>query len=102
MKAYIKREKIIKFGDTEIEKQTYQQHKEPISIKTIDIHRKAKSNKACLGKKGFKYFIGYINTNFHNNEIPKEETFFLFLEKEKEKGRKNPQERYKNLTDEEK
>ena len=30
---------IIKFGDTEIEKQIFQQHKRPISIKNIDINK---------------------------------------------------------------
>ena len=40
---------IIKFGDIEIEKQKFHQHKRPISIKNID---------SC-GKKGFEYCIGY-------------------------------------------
>ena len=30
---------IIKFGDTEIEKQIFQQHKRPISMKNIDINK---------------------------------------------------------------
>ena len=60
MKAYIKMEKtIIKFGDIEIEKQKFHQHKRPISIKNIDINKIVVSNKVSFGKKGFKYLIGY-------------------------------------------
>ena len=50
---------IIKFGDFEIEKQKLHQHEGPISIKNIDINKIVVSNKVSLGKKGFKYFIGY-------------------------------------------
>ena len=46
---------ILKFGETEIQKQ----HKRPISIKIIDINKIVTSNKVSFGKKGFKYFIGY-------------------------------------------
>ena len=53
MKAYIKMEKVIKFGDTELYKQRFHQHKEPISIEIVV------SNKVSFGKKGLKYFIGY-------------------------------------------
>ena len=49
----------IKFGDIEIEKQKFHQHKIPISIKNIDINEIVLSNKISFGKKGFKYFIGY-------------------------------------------
>ena len=35
LKAYIKMEKIIKYGDIEIQKQKFYQHKRPISIKNI-------------------------------------------------------------------
>ena len=52
-------EKIITFGDIEIEKQNFHQHKESFSIKNIDINKIAISNKVSFGKKGFKYFIGY-------------------------------------------
>ena len=59
MQAYIKIEKtIIKFGDIEIKKQKFHQHKRPISIKDIDINKIVVSNKVLSGKKGFKYFIG--------------------------------------------
>ena len=59
MKAYIKMEKtIIKFGDIEIEKQKFHQHKRPISIKNIDINKIVVSNKVSFGKKGFKHLIG--------------------------------------------
>ena len=50
---------IIKFGDIEIKKQKFHQHKKPISIKNIDINKIVVSNKVSFGKKGFKYFIGY-------------------------------------------
>ena len=60
LKAYIKMEKtMIKFGDIEIEKQKFHQHKRPTSIKNIDINKIAISNKVFFGKKGFKYLIGY-------------------------------------------
>ena len=58
MKAYIKMEKIIKFGDIEIQTQKFHQHKRPISMKNININ-KIVSNKISFGKKDFKYFIGY-------------------------------------------
>ena len=49
---------IIKFGDIEIEKQKFHQHKRPISIKNLDINKIRVSNKISFGKKGLKYFIG--------------------------------------------
>ena len=52
----------IKFGDIEIEKQKFHQHKRPISMKKIDINKKVVSNKVSFGKKRFKYFIGYKDT----------------------------------------
>ena len=48
-----------KFGDIEIKKQKFHQHKESISIKNTDINRITVSNKVCFGEKGFKCFIGY-------------------------------------------
>ena len=48
---------ITKFGDIEIEKQKFHQHKTHISIKNIDINKTVVSNKVFYGKKGFKYFI---------------------------------------------
>ena len=47
---------IIKFGDIEIEKQKFHQHKRPISIKNIDINKIVVSNKVSFGK---NVFIGY-------------------------------------------
>ena len=44
-------ENIIKFGDVEIQKQKFHQHKEPISIKNIDINKVVVSNKVSLVKK---------------------------------------------------
>ena len=49
----------INFGDIEIEKQKFHKHKEPISIKNIDINKITASNKVSFGKKESKYFIGY-------------------------------------------
>ena len=49
-------EKIIKFGDIEIQK--FHQHKGPISIKNINVNKIVVSNKVSFGKKGFKYLIG--------------------------------------------
>ena len=42
---------IIKSGDIEIEKQKFQQHKKPISIKNIDINKMVVSNKVAVGKR---------------------------------------------------
>ena len=52
-------EKIIKFVDIEIQKQTFHQNKGPSSIKTIDINKMVVSNRVPFGKTGFKYFVGY-------------------------------------------
>ena len=41
--------KIIKFGDTEIEKHKFYQHKNPILITNIDINEIATSNKVTFG-----------------------------------------------------
>ena len=49
---------IIKFGDIEIRKQKFHQHKEPFSKKSIKIDKIVVFNKVPLGKKGFKCFIG--------------------------------------------
>ena len=51
MKAYIKMGKVIKFDDIETQKQKFHQHKEPISIKNIDINKLVLSNKIPYGKK---------------------------------------------------
>ena len=51
--------KMIKFGDIEIEKQTFHQHKESISIKNINTNKITVSNKDSFDKNGFKSFIGY-------------------------------------------
>ena len=42
---------ITKSGDIEIEKQKFQQHKKPISIKNIDINKMVVSNKVSFGKR---------------------------------------------------
>ena len=51
---------IIKFQDIKIKKQKFYQHKEPVSIKDIDINKITVSNKVSFGKKRFKYLISYI------------------------------------------
>ena len=55
-------EKVTKFGDIEIQKQRFHQHKGPISIKNIDFNKIVVFNKVSFGKIGFEYFIGYKNT----------------------------------------
>ena len=52
-------EKIIIFGDTEVEKQKFHQHKIPIWINNVGISKIVVSNMVNFGKKGFTYFIGY-------------------------------------------
>ena len=45
-------EKVINFGDTEIQKQKFQHHKGPISIKKIkSINKIVVSNKVFFGKR---------------------------------------------------
>ena len=44
---------VIKFGNTEIRKQKFHQHKRPISINNIDINKIAVSNKVSFDKRGF-------------------------------------------------
>ena len=39
LSAYIKMEKLIKFGDMKIQKQKFHQHKRNTSIKDIDINK---------------------------------------------------------------
>ena len=40
-------------------KKKFHQHKEPISIKNIDINKILVSTNVSFGKKVIKYFIGY-------------------------------------------
>ena len=59
LKLYTKIEKLItKFGDVEIKKQKFHQHKRHISIKNIDVNKIVVSSKASFGENGFKYSIG--------------------------------------------
>ena len=51
--------KNIKFGDIEIKKQKFQQHENPISIKSIDINKIPVSNKVSFSKRSFSSFISY-------------------------------------------
>ena len=41
---------ILNFGDIEIKKQKFDQHKRPISIENIDINKIVVSNKVSFGK----------------------------------------------------
>ena len=52
MKAYKKKEIIIKRGGTEIQKQSFHQYEGPISIKNIDINKIVVSDKVSFDKKG--------------------------------------------------
>ena len=45
-----KKKKIIKFGDIEIRKQKFHQHKRFISIKNKDIDKIVQSNRVSFGK----------------------------------------------------
>ena len=51
-------QKIIKFGETEIEKHKFHKRKNSISIFNVDINGILVSNKVSLDKY-FRYFIGY-------------------------------------------
>ena len=51
--------KIIKFNDTQIQKQKFHLHKSPYTINSIVFHIIVVFNKASFGKKDFKFFIGY-------------------------------------------
>ena len=55
----VKKKTTVKFGDIEIKKQKFHQHKRPTSIKNIDINKILVSSKVSFSKKGFKYFICY-------------------------------------------
>ena len=75
MKAYTKIEKIMKFGDIEIQRQKFTNIKKLFQKKKyIDINKIVVSNKVLLGKKGFKYFIGY-------KDASKMKPLFIFLPK---------------------
>ena len=45
--------KIIEFGNNEIKKQNFHQHKIPIPIKNIDVNKIVVFNKVSFDKKGF-------------------------------------------------
>ena len=68
------RKTVIKFDDIKILKQKFHQHKRSISIKNVDIDKIVVSNKVPFGKKGFKYFTGYI-------DIKKDKPLCVFLSK---------------------
>ena len=47
----------MKLGDIEIQKQKFDQHKGPISIKNVDIDKIVVFNKVSFVKKGYKYLL---------------------------------------------
>ena len=49
----------VMFGNIEVEKHKFYQHKSPISIADVDISKILVPNKAPFYKKCFKNFIGY-------------------------------------------
>ena len=52
------------FGDYSVNKNAFQNCKEPIDIDKIDIRKIVVSNKDSYGNKGsFKYFVGYKSDN---------------------------------------
>ena len=53
LKKYQMEKTIIKFGDVEIKKQKFHQHKTPISVKNIATNKLVVSNKVSFGKKIF-------------------------------------------------
>ena len=50
MKTLLRIKNVIKFGDIEIQKQNFHQHKEPIAIRNIDINKIVVSSKVSFGK----------------------------------------------------
>ena len=60
-KKYTKKKIALTFGETEVEKYKFHQHKSPISIYDVNIDRIVVTNRVRFGKKGFNYFIGYKN-----------------------------------------
>ena len=50
---------IIIFGNIEVKKHKFHQHKSSILINDVYISKIVVSNSAPFGKKSFKYFIGY-------------------------------------------
>ena len=50
---------IVTFGNFEVEKHKFHQHKSPSSIYDVNFDRIVVSNRFSFGKKGFEYFIKY-------------------------------------------
>ena len=50
----------MKFGDIEIKKQTFYQHKRPILINSIDTNKIVVSNKVSFGKKDFNRYAYFF------------------------------------------
>ena len=57
MKAYRNMIKVKKFGNIEIQRQTFYQHKEPISIKNLYINKLVVSYKVPFGKKDWNIVL---------------------------------------------
>ena len=49
------------FGNIEVGEYKFDQHKSPISIYDVKVHKIVLSNKVHFNEKSFKYFIGYKN-----------------------------------------
>ena len=50
---------IVTFGDIEVEKHKFHQHKKSVLIEDVNINKIIVPNKVLLGNKDFKYFISY-------------------------------------------
>ena len=59
--TYKMSKEIITFGNIEVEKYRFHQHKSPISTYDVNIDRIGVTNEVPLSKKGFKYSTGYEN-----------------------------------------
>ena len=53
-------QKILKFGDIEIEKRTFYSYERRAALRDVDIEKVLVSNKIYLAKKKFQYFIDYL------------------------------------------
>ena len=51
---------VLRFGNTEIEKNKFYRHKSPIFSKGVNIEKVLVSNKISFREKNYKYFIGYL------------------------------------------
>ena len=52
---------ILTFGNIEIEKNKFYNHKTPTFLGDVDIEEVLVSNNISFGKRNYKYFIGYLH-----------------------------------------